>query len=225
MKQQADYNTWTHVCFNAVGIKKVSTPYILALTLHRPKDVEHIFTLLAWEADNPQQPGTIGYSGMLPIACLPAGQDKLSAMMAIAKEELKVNPGTVIKGLGIKGMRLFSWNLAEAITISSNSTGKRVRGSMKLVHCLNSHIVLEFNGPWVASTNSDSAKKAMYDDWNLKMKGFQNINDTWQEEEALSYLSQPAVDTGTIPLAERLNAGINAMKDDPITVGDDDLPI
>ena len=57
------------------------------------------------------------------------------------------------------------------------------------------------------------------------MKGFQNINDTWQEEEALSYLSQPAVDTGTIPLAERLNAGINAMKDDPITVGDDDLPI
>ena len=44
MKQQADYNTWTHVCFNAVGIKKVSTPYILALTLHRPKDVEHTFT-------------------------------------------------------------------------------------------------------------------------------------------------------------------------------------
>tara|TARA_R100000808_G_C2151455_1_gene160489 strand:+ start:3097 stop:3672 length:576 start_codon:yes stop_codon:yes gene_type:complete len=183
------HNTWTHTVFNATGVRASSTPWLVAITLYRPKEAEHTVTVRAWRADKPQAPDTTWYSGIMPVQAF-KGKSILDGACDVARKHGKVKVGTKISGLGKKGMRLFSWNLAAPLSFEKNSTGKRLRCTMSLTHAFKSTITLTYEGPWIAGDVNGAAQGAMWDAWNKDMEGFANINDCIGEEEAMDYMTQ-----------------------------------
>lgn len=170
---------WTQTVFTAL---KGAVDYIVVLTRRSPKDGSPAdLSVRACEAAGPR----VGHTFYIPPRSLNEWGANAYGTISKALAEEGIEMSACLKGLGKQGRKLYSWRaMANVVYVDMKGASGKRRAEMHLRHRY-VDMELTFQGPWRMGSN-DVVRKAMFEDWNLKMAGFQHIEWDIAEDELLA---------------------------------------